>query len=297
MEERSSCVQAKIRVRWVSKQACLYAVLSANVVREVCLYLCQVPQVLSVDGSEVFWLDTDAKRWQRLCVLSEPISVSLGSVSLLVTLRLLLVSGGYSAKAGVFEAFNSVYRIDPETGLTEEVGKGLTTPRYAHGAVYHGTSLYVFGGLQQERPLKNCEEVPLQGGNSRLVPDMEAGKAWFNPCLHADIVYLCSNGSTQTYTPFTNQMNSCPLLSLGREAYAVAVLNKGELVVLTSEFRYSWPIGAVSGFECQARTVCSRLWSRSGPVIAGDSLFLVSSDRGRTAVQVSVSTGAVLRHI
>lgn len=297
MEELSPCGQAKLRFRWVSRLASPYISLSANLVREVCLYLCQVPQVLSVARNEVLWLNTDAKRWQRLCSLSAPICVSLGSASVLVSQQLLLVCGGYSVKAGVCEALNYVYRIDPSTGLTEQLESGLKTPRFAHGSIYHGSSLYVFGGLQEEWLLTACEEVTLQKAAPKLLPHLHTGKAWFNPCLHADIVYLCSNDTTQTYSPISNLMNSCPLLTIGHEAYAVAVVNQGQLVVFTSEFRYSWTIGSMGRFECKARTECSRLWSRCGPVITGDSLFLVSFDKEKTAIQLSLSTGAVLRHI
>lgn len=297
MEEISAYVQAKLDIRWVSQLSRPFSVLSTNVIREICLYLSQVPQILSVDSRQVMWLDTDAKRWLLLCKLSQPIIVSLGSASLFVSPQLLLVSGGYSVKAGVLAAVNCVYRIDPNTGLTEGLENGLNVSRFAHGSVYYASTLYAFGGLQDQELLSVCEEIPLHTTTRRPLPQMQVKRAWFNPCLYTDMVYLCSHGITEIYTPISNQLKPCELQCVGQEPYAVAVLNKGQLIVLTSEYRHSWVIGTKGGFKQSARAVCSRLWSRCSPTVIGDSLYLVSFDKTKTAVQLSLSTGMVIRLI
>ena len=297
MAELSAFVQAKLRIRWVSQLSRPFSALSTNLIREICLYFSQVPQILSVESRQVMWLDTDAKRWLLLCRLSEPIVVSLGSASVFVSPQLLLVSGGYSAKAGLLTAFNCVYRIDPNTGLTERLANGLNTSRFAHGSVYYGSTLYAFGGLQDQELLSVCEEIPLHTTTRRSLPQMQVQRAWFNPCLYTDLVYLCSHGITEIYSPISNLLKPCELQCVGQEPYAVAVLNKGQLVVFTSEYRHSWVLGAKGGFKQSARAVCSRLWSRCSPTIIGDSLYLVSFDKTKTAVQLSLSTGMVIRLI
>ena len=294
MGELSGFIRDKVRFRWIVSVTLSYARMGGNITREICVYLSQTPRIFSVENGEISWLNTDSKRWELMCRLSERIEVSLGSFSLLAAPGILLVSGGYRVDSGCTRSLASVYQVNPVSGLVECL-RSLQTPRFAHGAVYFQSTLYLFGGVNDDSPLTQCEEIPLKLTISpRDLPSMRVSRAWINPCLHINIVYITGSGTTDTYDPVSNALTHCPLLNIEINPYALSVISQGNLIVLTSTTRYIWNIDSNLHFLPLSRPKSTRIWSRCSPILINESLFIVSFDKKKAAMEVSVATGEVV---
>lgn len=173
----------------------------------------------------------------------------------------------------------------------------MLTARYCHGVI-QVQNIYIFGGSDVLRPLKQCEKIDLKSTNRtwKALPDMQEAKSQFNPCLYNRWVYVCGGGS-KLVEAFTPQNNSfLPLqLRIPEDHPCCLFVHKNLLVVHSENYITKFAAGQAGQLfqHSQVRSKSVYKYSNSQPIV--DSTYgLFSIYQLGKVVSFNIETGVLV---
>lgn len=155
----------------------------------------------------------------------------LGTVACFLSDTALFMCGGYEVGLRS-KVSRTAYIVDTTGGVKRLVD--MQTPRAYAGVVGFQGSPYVFGGINCLcEPIKQSQHFSESAWTN--LPNMNAPRSNFTPCILQQRLYLCGCGSIDVYNLNTNSMRLLSI-TLPEPSPCVACLLGEEMVVLGSEF-------------------------------------------------------------
>ena len=275
--------QAKLWLYWLKTSEQRYRRLSANIIREVCLYIGSRLILPAINGNLLRLLDLE----RGGCV-----DVDLKRRFTSGTVFCLLPSTAIIAIGGSFASSSVSCVTFPDFSIRSL--SSLLRPRTRPGLYVSSTSIYLFGG-RNGVSMTSCESLLTLDSQWRYEVDMFSPKSAFWPCEYAGEIYLCDpneNGDClEAFSIAKRAIRTFPCVLTSSSLSSVACIYADELIIALSSgdlMRIDLKtvtvregnIGYLAGFKADSNVL---------PIRAGRRLYWVRPDNGSIQVLDVVS--------
>lgn len=282
--------RSKMFFLWIRHFSGLFAPLSSNITREVCLYLSLLGCLADLSKDYIRFFSCDLGVWTRLVPHKTVQVEGKGTRWLLLDDLDVFACGGAEVakeKQGVPAYWRSTYLVKPCGEVTEL--RPMVQCRAFHGLIQWQKCLFAFGGkgpacVNYLSNLQENEQYRLEPAPDwSSLPPMHKGRCCFNLCRYAEAIYLCGYGSQaiECYSPLRNCMTVVEC-QLPERTGACLYVQRNCLIVHSDNYILTYKTDA-AGRLLQRGKVRIKVplvkWQNSQPVLAKTLVYCISAGK------------------